>query len=120
MFAYSFYIYWTPRTKTAQAACVCNSTTTLQNYDHHQAKDLKDQSAVNIQKIRSFHGYSLLFLTARFGGQNALKLTYEHLRFQIFFRGLYPRTPFQGEPRLTRREGERITQGEGEDGRGRK
>ncbi len=25
--------------------------------------------------------------------QNALKLTYEHLRFQKFFRGLYPRTP---------------------------
>ena len=25
--------------------------------------------------------------------QNALKLTYEHMRFQRFFRGLYPRTP---------------------------
>ena len=25
--------------------------------------------------------------------QNALKLTYEHMRFQKFFRGLYPRTP---------------------------
>jgi hypothetical protein len=28
-----------------------------------------------------------------FHAQKALKLTYEHLRFQKFFRGLYPRTP---------------------------
>ena len=29
--------------------------------------------------------------------QNALKLTYEHLQFLKFFRGLYPRTPVKGE-----------------------
>jgi hypothetical protein len=38
-----------------------------------------------------------VYLTVVFCFQNALKLTYEHLQFQKFFRGLYPGLPLKGE-----------------------
>jgi hypothetical protein len=60
--------------------------------------------------------------------QNALKLTYEHMRFQKIFRGLYPRTPVsrgassnsagKGAYNAGRREGRGREGGEGRKGGG--
>jgi hypothetical protein len=47
----------------------------------------------NVQKFTS---QNLLNQAAVFCVRNALKVIYEHLRFENFSRGLYPRTPLKG------------------------
>jgi hypothetical protein len=70
-------------------------------------------------KMQKLQARKLVFKGMIFHVQHALKLTYEHLRFQKFSGGYTPGPPFQGEPRLTRREGERITRVKGRGGEGR-
>jgi hypothetical protein len=43
-------------------------------------------------KLQKFTSQNLVNQAAVFCVKNALKVTYEHLRFENFFRGLYPRT----------------------------
>jgi hypothetical protein len=69
--------------------------------------------------MQKLQARKLVFKDMIFHVQHALKLTYEHLRFQKFSGGYTPGPPFQGEPRLTRREGERITRVKGRGGEGR-
>jgi hypothetical protein len=57
-------------------------------------------------KVQKFTSQNLLNQAAVFCVRNALKVIYEHLRFENFFRG-YPRTPVKGEGRKWRTEGER-------------
>jgi hypothetical protein len=70
-------------------------------------------------KLQKFRSQNLVNQAAVFCVRNALKVTYEHMRFEKFFRGLYPRTPVKywredtGRERKERRGGER----EGEGGR---
>jgi hypothetical protein len=52
--------------------------------------------------------------------RNALKLAYEHLRFEKVFRELYLRTPLNGDGKEVWRKGGGGRGGEGGKGRGRK
>jgi hypothetical protein len=73
-------------------------------------------------KIRKFTSQNLVYQAAVFCVRNAPKVTYERLRFEKFFRGLYPRTPLkrgggheegkEGWEGMERKEG-RGRQGEG-------
>jgi hypothetical protein len=55
-------------------------------------------------KIQKFTSQSLVYQAAVFWVRNAPKVTYERLRFEKFFRGLYPRTPIKKGREDTRRE----------------
>jgi hypothetical protein len=60
-------------------------------------------------KIRKFTSQNLVYQAAVFCVGNAPKVTYERLRFEKFFRGLYPRTPVKKgreDMRKERRGGE--------------
>jgi hypothetical protein len=62
-------------------------------------------------KIRKFTSQNLVYQAAVFCVRNAPKVTYERLRFEKFFRGLYPRTPVKKgredmRMRMERRGGE--------------
>jgi hypothetical protein len=46
-------------------------------------------------KVQKFTSQNLLNQAAVFYVRNALKVIYEHLRFENFSRGLYPRTPVE-------------------------
>jgi hypothetical protein len=46
-------------------------------------------------KVQKFTSQNLLNQAAVFCVRNALKVIYEHLRFENFSRGLYPRTPVE-------------------------
>jgi hypothetical protein len=46
-------------------------------------------------KVQKFTSQNLLNQAAVFCVRNALKVIYEHLRFENFFRGLYLRTPVE-------------------------
>ena len=48
-------------------------------------------------KLQKFTSQNLVNQAAVFCVRNALKVIYEHLRFENFSRGLYPRTPLKGE-----------------------
>jgi hypothetical protein len=67
-------------------------------------------------KIQKFTSQNLVYQAAVFCVGNAPKVTYERLRFEKFFRGLYPRTPVKKGREDMRRE--RRGRG-GEAGRGR-
>jgi hypothetical protein len=83
-------------------------------------------------KLQKFMSQNLVYQAAVFCVRNALKVTYEHLRFEKFFRGLYPLTPVKrgredlererkGRHGRTGRGGRRgVRQGEGEGGKERK
>jgi hypothetical protein len=73
-------------------------------------------------KIQKFTSQNLVYQAAVFCVGNAPKVTYERLRFENFFRGLYPRTPVKKgreDIRRERRGGERKEREgkEGEEGR---
>jgi hypothetical protein len=71
-------------------------------------------------KIQKFPSQNLVYQAAVFCVRNAPKVTYERLRFEKFFRGLYPRTPVKKGREDTRRE-RRGGEGEGvEGGKGRR
>jgi hypothetical protein len=65
-------------------------------------------------KIRKFTSQNLVYQAAVFCVRNAPKVTYERLRFEKFFRGLYPRTPVK-KGREDMRKERRV----GREGRGR-
>jgi hypothetical protein len=46
-------------------------------------------------KVQKFTSQNLLNQAAVFCVRNALKVIYEHLRFENFSRGLFPRTPLK-------------------------
>jgi hypothetical protein len=46
-------------------------------------------------KVQKFTSQNLLNQAAVFCVRNTLKVIYEHLRFEKFSRGLYPRTPVE-------------------------
>jgi hypothetical protein len=75
-------------------------------------------------KIRKFTSQNLVYQAAVFCVKNAPKVTYERLRFEKFFRGLYPRTPVKKGREDMRKElkkgGEGRERIEGGGGRGRK
>jgi hypothetical protein len=48
-------------------------------------------------KLQKFTSQNLVNQAAEFCVRNALKVTYEHLRFEKFFRGLYPGPPLKAE-----------------------
>jgi hypothetical protein len=48
-------------------------------------------------KPQKFTSQNLVNQAAVFYVRNALKVVYEHLRFETFFRGLYPGPPLKGE-----------------------
>jgi hypothetical protein len=62
-------------------------------------------------KLQKFTSQNLVNQAAVFCVRNALKVTYEHLRFEKFFRGLYPGPPLN--------RGGRTRGGKGREGRGR-
>jgi hypothetical protein len=72
-------------------------------------------------KIRKFTSQNLVYQAAVFCVKNAPKVTYESLRFEKIFRGLYPRTPVKKGRELGHEEGiKEGWGGKGEDrGRGR-
>jgi hypothetical protein len=61
-------------------------------------------------KLQKFRSQNLVNQAAVFCVRNALKVTYEHLRFEKFFRGLYPGPPLN--------RGGRTRGGKGREGRG--
>jgi hypothetical protein len=70
-------------------------------------------------KLRKLTSLNLVNQAAVLCVRNALEVTYEHLRFEKFFRGLYPRTPVKrGRERNGRwREGKEREGKEGGEGR---
>jgi hypothetical protein len=48
-------------------------------------------------KLQKFTSQNLVNQAAVFYVRNALKVVYEHLRFENFFRGLYPGPPLKGK-----------------------
>jgi hypothetical protein len=77
-------------------------------------------------KIRKFTSQNLVYQAAVFCVKNAPKVTYERLRFEKFFRGLYPRTPVKKGREDMRKElkkggeGRERIEGGGEGGKGRR
>jgi hypothetical protein len=77
-------------------------------------------------KLQKFTSQNLVNQAAVFCVRNALKVTYEHLRFEKFFRGLYPGPPLnrggrtRGGKGREGREGEGGERRKGEGGRERK
>jgi hypothetical protein len=69
-------------------------------------------------KLQKFTSQNLVNQAAEFCVRNALKVTYEHLRFEKFFRGLYPGPPLKAEGGYG--EGKEGKRGEGRGGKGRK
>jgi hypothetical protein len=70
-------------------------------------------------KQQKFTSQNLVDHAAVFCVRNALKVTYEHLRFEKFFRGLYPELPFKGEEDIgSERKGTEGRAGIGREGRG--
>jgi hypothetical protein len=61
-------------------------------------------------RLQKFTSQNLVNQAAVLCVRNALKVTYEHLRFEKFFRGLYPRNPVK--------QGGRTRGGKGREGRG--
>jgi hypothetical protein len=58
-------------------------------------------------KVQKFTSQNLLNQAAVFCVRNALKVIYEHLRFEKFSRGLYPGPPLKrGREHMGRKEGE--------------
>jgi hypothetical protein len=70
-----------------------------------------------LQNILKFTSQILVYQAAVFCVGNAPKVTYEHLRFEKFCRGLYPRTPVKKGREDIRRE-RRGLEGRGGEGRG--
>jgi hypothetical protein len=69
-------------------------------------------------KLQKFTSQNLVYQAAVFCVRNALKVTYEHLRFEKFFRGLYPWTPVKRGREGGYREGKKGRHGgQGERGR---
>jgi hypothetical protein len=64
-------------------------------------------------KLQKFASQNLVNQAAVFYVRNALKVVYEHLRFENFFRGLYPRIPVKRGGRTWERK-------ERKEGKGRK
>jgi hypothetical protein len=61
----------------------------------------------------------VIILMLHFCVQTALKLTYEHLTFHKFFRGLYPRTPVsRGASSNSAGRGAYNAEGRGREGKG--
>jgi hypothetical protein len=72
-----------------------------------------------MKEFQSYQAKNVIILMQHFCLQNALKLTYEHLRFQKFFRGLYPRTPAsRGASSNSAGRGAYNAEGRGGEGRG--
>jgi hypothetical protein len=72
-----------------------------------------------MKEFQSYQAKNVIILMQHFCLQNALKLTYEHLRFQKFFRGLYPRTPAsRGASSNSAGRGAYNAEGRGGKGRG--
>jgi hypothetical protein len=71
-------------------------------------------------KLQKFTSQNLVYQAAVFCVRNALKVTYEHLRFEKFFRGLYPWTPVKrGREDIGReRKGRHGRTGRGREERG--
>jgi hypothetical protein len=65
-------------------------------------------------KLQKFTSQNLVNQAAVFCVRNELKVTYEHLRFENFFRGLNPRPPLN---RGGRTRGGKEKGGEGREGR---
>jgi hypothetical protein len=64
-------------------------------------------------KLQKFTSQNVVNQAAVFCVRNALKVIYEHLRFENFFPGLYPRTP-------VKRGREDMGREKGREGEGRK
>jgi hypothetical protein len=75
-------------------------------------------------KLQKFTSQKLVNLAAVFYVRNALEVVYEHLWFEKFFRGLYPRTPVKRGGRTWGEKGEgregKGREGKGREGKGRK
>jgi hypothetical protein len=71
-------------------------------------------------KLQKFTSHNLVDQAAVFCVRNALKVTYEHLRFEKIFRGLYPGTPVErGREDIGReRKGRHGRTGRGREERG--
>jgi hypothetical protein len=71
-------------------------------------------------KLQKFTSQNLVYQAAVFCVRNALKVTYEHLRFEKIFRGLYPWTPVKrGREDIGReRKGRHGRTGRGREERG--
>jgi hypothetical protein len=68
-------------------------------------------------KVQKFTSQNLLNQAAVFCVRNALKVIYEHLRFEIFFRRLYPGPPLKGREEMEDgREKQEIRDTDGEEG----
>jgi hypothetical protein len=68
-------------------------------------------------RLQKFTSQNLVYQAAIFCVRNALKVTYEHLRFEKIFRGLYPRAPVKRGGRTW--GGKEGKGGEGRGGKGR-
>jgi hypothetical protein len=64
-------------------------------------------------KLQKFTSQKLANLAAVFYVRNALEVVYEHLWFEKFFRGLYPRTPFKRGGRTWGEKGRKGREGKG-------
>jgi hypothetical protein len=64
-------------------------------------------------KLQKFTSQKLVNQAAVFYVRNALKVVYEHLWFEQFFRGLYPRTPVKRGGHGERKEGRKGREGSG-------
>jgi hypothetical protein len=64
-------------------------------------------------KLQKFTSQNLVNQAAVFYVRNALKVVYENLRFEIFFRGLYPRTPVKRGGRIWGEKGRKGREGIG-------
>jgi hypothetical protein len=64
-------------------------------------------------KLQKFTSQNLVNQAAVFYVRNSLKVIYEDLRFENFFRGLYPRTPVKRRGRTWGGKGRKGREGSG-------
>jgi hypothetical protein len=64
-------------------------------------------------KLQKFTSQNVVNQAAVFCVRNALKVIYEHLRFENFFRGLYPGPPLKGGGRTWGGKGRKEGKGSG-------